>query len=79
MNNTILDNDINLDKLSEFNNNSNDNFIPITYEGIKNIQFVILNRWGGIMYETDSQDIKWDGKFNGKDASRHRYVEILAT
>ena len=47
----------------------NDFFVPIKFEGVKNINFTIVNRWGVIMYESTNQIIKWDGKSqDGKEA-----------
>lgn len=55
----------------------NDNYVPIAFSGITNQEFVILNRWGNIMYETTGQTISWDGKVDGKDASEGVYFYKL--
>jgi gliding motility-associated-like protein len=55
------------------NDSVNDNFTPINFSGVKNINFVILNRWGNVVYESNNQDIKWDGKVNGNEASEGVY------
>jgi gliding motility-associated-like protein len=52
---------------------SNDFYTPISFSGVKNVNFSILNRWGAIMYETNTQDIKWDGKIDGKEVSEGVY------
>lgn len=52
----------------------NDEYIPLKFDGVINEEFVILNRWGIIMYQTNSQQIKWDGKSqDGKEASEGVY------
>ena len=34
--------------------------------GITNMVFRIYNRYGQLIYESDDQDIGWDGKINGE-------------
>ena len=34
-------------------------------EGIKNMNFVVYNRYGQQVFQTDSQLIGWDGYFRG--------------
>lgn len=57
--------------------NVNDNYVPIAFSGITNQEFVILNRWGNIVYETTAQTISWDGKVDGKEASEGVYFYKL--
>lgn len=41
----------------------NDLFTPIyPYRYIKDIEIIIFNRWGQIMFESNDPDIEWDGK-----------------
>jgi gliding motility-associated-like protein len=55
------------------NDDVNDFYIPLSFSGVKNIDFVILNRWGNVVYESKTQEIKWDGKVDGKEASEGVY------
>lgn len=47
----------------------NDVFIPIG-EGIssENYHFMVLNRWGALVYQTQNPDEGWDGKVSGVEA-----------
>ncbi|MGB0403431.1 MAG: gliding motility-associated C-terminal domain-containing protein [Salibacteraceae bacterium] len=41
----------------------NDLFTPLyPYRYVKDIEIIIFNRWGQVMFETNDPDIKWDGK-----------------
>lgn len=55
------------------NDLTNDFYVPISFAGVKNVNFSILNRWGEMMYETNGQDILWDGKVNGTEANEGVY------
>ncbi|MES2588809.1 MAG: gliding motility-associated C-terminal domain-containing protein [Bacteroidota bacterium] len=56
----------------------NDFYVPVAFTGVTNKGFVIINRWGEIMYETTDQIIKWDGKSqDGKEASEGVYFYKL--
>lgn len=57
--------------------NTNEYFVPIAFAGITNQEFIILNRWGNLVYETKDQNIKWDGKIDGKDATEGVYFYQL--
>ena len=41
-------------------------FIGDAPEGSSNFRLSIFNRWGNVVYETDSIGTPWDGKVNGK-------------
>lgn len=41
-------------------------FIGDAPEGSSNFRLSIFNRWGNVVYETESIDTPWDGKVNGK-------------
>jgi gliding motility-associated-like protein len=34
----------------------------------------IFNRWGGLVFETEDQEIGWDGKYNGEELDFGVYV-----
>jgi gliding motility-associated-like protein len=37
----------------------------------------IYNRWGQLVFETNSQDIGWDGKYNGEPQPIEAYGYVL--
>lgn len=43
-------------------------------EGIKKLKFTIYDRWGELLFESDRQDIGWDGSFKGKIMNPGVYV-----
>ncbi|MCG8573534.1 MAG: PKD domain-containing protein [Flavobacteriales bacterium] len=47
------------------NDGMNDQFKPIIYSGIDPAwySFTVFDRWGGIVFETDSPDMGWDGPY----------------
>ncbi|MBK7946947.1 MAG: gliding motility-associated C-terminal domain-containing protein [Flavobacteriales bacterium] len=47
------------------NDGTNDFFIPVSYN-VSTIDFKIFNRWGEIVFETDSHGKGWDGYHSGK-------------
>lgn len=44
------------------NDNINDEWTFKIFENVKEVEFVIMNRWGNVIYETSLLDIVWDGK-----------------
>ena len=56
-------------------NGRNDGFKPSTYN-VKNnnFKFVIYNRWGEKVFETNDQTEEWDGTFNGVLCAQDVYV-----
>lgn len=54
----------------------NDTFGP-KMEGFETFRMVIYNRWGGLVYETDSYDKLWDGTHNGNPAADGVYYFII--
>lgn len=54
---------------------NNETFGPILGElELINYQFVIFNRWGQKVFESDEPEIAWDGRVNGKEAPIDVYV-----
>ncbi len=51
----------------------NDIFYPIT-EGVIKYKMQIYNRWGELIYETESTNQGWDGYFKGKICPQDVYV-----
>jgi gliding motility-associated-like protein len=42
--------------------NINDQYIPVKNKYIKDVDFTMYNRWGGVVFETADPALKWDGK-----------------
>jgi gliding motility-associated-like protein len=49
-------------------------FFYIQQNGISDFEFVIFDRWGGIVYKTDNPDFKWDGTSSGNILSSGNYL-----
>jgi gliding motility-associated-like protein len=45
--------------------------------GISKMRFIIWNRWGQRVFETNDRNIGWDGKFNGVIQPMDVYVYTL--
>jgi gliding motility-associated-like protein len=56
---------------------SNDNFIPIKYEGIYSANLVIFNRWGEKVFSTDNLVKGWNGNLNNNICSDGTYYWIV--
>jgi gliding motility-associated-like protein len=53
---------------------TNDLWQFITLENVATIEFVIVNRWGNVVFETTDLNLSWDGKTqNGSDAAEGVY------
>ena len=49
-------------------------FHPVYMDGVTEAQTTILNRWGNVIYETNDQNINWDGlDKNGKEVEEGTY------
>lgn len=44
------------------NNDSVNDLFDLTNYGLKELDFVVLNRWGNIVYESKNPQMNWDGK-----------------
>ncbi len=58
--------------------NENDEFLIIGQGLIDDIQFKVLNRWGDIVFETNSLEKGWDGTFQGKQQPIGSYNYIIS-
>ncbi|MFY8185201.1 MAG: gliding motility-associated C-terminal domain-containing protein, partial [Bacteroidia bacterium] len=57
---------------------ANDAFI-ITVEGLKEIEILIYDRWGLLMYSQKAEILSWDGKLkNGELASDGTYYFLFS-
>jgi gliding motility-associated-like protein len=52
---------------------TNDQFLPITYKNIKSANLIIVNRWGSLIYEGNNLFSGWDGTSNGKECTEGVY------
>lgn len=56
------------------NCNGINDFFNIYGTGIENIKFIIFNRWGELIFESDDLQKGWDGKYKGKLVEAGVYV-----
>ncbi|MFZ4545767.1 MAG: gliding motility-associated C-terminal domain-containing protein, partial [Saprospiraceae bacterium] len=57
---------------------TNDNFFPLTNCETENYEFLIFNRWGGLVFKTTNQSEEWDGKYKGVDCTSDVYVYSIS-
>ena len=55
----------------------NDSFAPIYNCDVQNLTFQIFNRWGELVFTTNSLEEKWDGMYRDKPAISDVYVYKL--
>lgn len=56
------------------NDNTNDFWQFIDLKNVKELELIILNRWGNLVFESDELNPQWNGKLpNGADASEGVY------
>ena len=55
---------------------SNDIFLPLV-EGVIEYKMQIFNRWGELMFETNNQNIGWDGYYKGRLSPQGVYLYKL--
>jgi gliding motility-associated-like protein len=51
------------------NNDGNNDILYVRSEGIKELEFVIYDRWGEKIFETNDATQGWDGTYKGKELS----------
>ena len=56
----------------------NDTFSPVFDRGIDEYNFMVFNRWGQKIFETNNPTAGWDGTFGGQDSPIGVYVYVLA-
>ena len=52
---------------------TNSLFHPVFMDGVTSAETTILNRWGNVIYQTDDQNINWDGTSEGKEVQEGTY------
>lgn len=45
--------------------------------GVETVNLKIFNRWGKLVFESNSMDHGWDGKLNGKEQEMEAYAYVL--
>jgi gliding motility-associated-like protein len=55
-------------------NGDNNNDVYYIYGEVKNLHFVVYNRWGQVVFETKDPKIGWDGTHNGKPVQSGVYA-----
>lgn len=56
----------------------NDQF-GIKGEGIKDYRILVYNRWGEVIFESDTPDKLWDGTYKGQAVQQDTYVYQVFT
>lgn len=60
------------------NDDQTNDFYSIYYDCvIENTSLIIVNRWGEIIFNSDTSDFKWDGKFQEKECEEGIYLALL--
>jgi gliding motility-associated-like protein len=56
---------------------TNDCFGVRHWGNVQQLVFIIYNRWGEKVFETNNPAVCWDGKYKGNDAERGNYVYFI--
>lgn len=56
--------------------NLNDIFAPV-YTGLKSVEMIIYNRWGGKIHESRSPDLGWDGYYQDVPVQQDVYLYVI--
>ncbi|MCF8237417.1 MAG: PKD domain-containing protein [Saprospiraceae bacterium] len=56
----------------------NDGFRLLTSRGLENMVLQVYDRWGNLVFETDDDEVEWDGSRNGKPLDPGAYVWSLS-
>ena len=56
------------------NDSRNDVFKPLIFGNLVKYEFNVYNRWGQLVYETNSTDGRWDGDYKGEPAPSGVFV-----
>lgn len=54
--------------------NLNENYSIIVGKDVKEFVFYVFDRWGNIMFQSSSKNLKWDGTFEGKPCNSGVYA-----
>ncbi|MCE3296004.1 MAG: hypothetical protein K0R65_1718 [Crocinitomicaceae bacterium] len=56
---------------------ANNDLLFVKGNNIQTLNFMVYNRYGQKVFETDDQAVGWDGKFNGKEENPGVFVWVL--
>lgn len=56
----------------------NDGFRLLTSRGLENIEFQVFDRWGNLVFESNDDEVEWDGSRNGSPLDPGIYVWQLS-
>ena len=59
------------------NGDGNNDVLFVRGNALESVYFAIYNRWGELVFESNSQDIGWDGTFNGEVVETDVYGYVL--
>ena len=58
--------------------NDHFNFVPAIKNAVLDVtRFQVFSRFGQLVYDNETPDQGWDGKFNGKDATSDAYIYMI--
>lgn len=56
------------------NNDGQNDFFKVLGNGIEEVNLVIYNRWGQLVFSSTNKDIGWDGTYEGDDQEIGVYI-----
>ena len=56
------------------NNDGNNDYFKGSFVGVKELELFIFNRWGELIYQSNSLRARWDGTEKGKEAPIDAYI-----
>ena len=56
------------------NNDQKNDYFKIVGYNIKEVELLIFDRWGTLLYSGTGLDAQWDGKYKGKNSQQDTYV-----
>lgn len=59
------------------NGDGNNDILRVRWAAIKTMNLKIYNRWGQLVFETNDQNIGWDGTYNGQPQPVEAYAYVL--
>ncbi|MCD6012383.1 MAG: hypothetical protein K0Q79_2245 [Flavipsychrobacter sp.] len=59
------------------NGDGHNDILYVRHAAIKTMNLKIYNRWGQLVFETNDQNIGWDGTFNGQPQPIEAYAYVL--
>jgi gliding motility-associated-like protein len=59
------------------NDEINDEFKPIINCELEKYEFLIFNRWGQLIFKTNNQNDRWDGKYKSVECPMGVYMYLV--